>query len=1075
MKKEDLIKIFNKSITGKKHIEALRVIENDLITESNIEKDEFIVLIKSNVISDNLMSSYSCEIEIDNRNSEVISAQCTCDDYEKNEFTKKNYCCKHLVATFYRNIDDILEQVKNNSLTEEVDTKNKPDSYLSMLLSSKNKVNINFEVYIEKEPWKNRIRIFLKIGSRNNKYVIRDIEQFWVHYINNIPLHFGKNYIFDLNAQNFSYQSKNLLDIMDTIFEMKKKNLNYIDGKYIYIPEFLIKTFFEKIDKLKVYLCSGFFQREVLADIKNKNPEIDFSLKLYDDGFKLRLTSGLPKRFTYKNDVFQDGANIYIANGDFIYDIDSFLNIFEKTKEITFELEEEEEVITRLIPTLRKLTNNLKLSKNILDLIIEGDENFKFYIDRINDEITLTVNRCYPNIEFNLFSDDLKGKYIFRDDKKEKSLIALIDRIGFTIDDDKFVYKHSDDELFKLLKFEILNLQKHGEVFYSDRVKNIKNITNSNYNLSISKGKENYFDFKFDIAGVEHKEILKIVDALRNKLSYYKLKSGEFLDLENIELRRLVNLINACANSKEISKGNASIQTNKLMYLDSYLSKNDILLDTGNDVIVELQEKIESVSSMDYTLPKNLRATLREYQIEGFKWFKKLDFLGLSGILADDMGLGKTLQTISFIASKIEENNKSKTLIIAPTSLVYNWLSEFNKFTEGDFCTLNIGAKQERTKVLKEFMILDGKNVIITTYGLIKRDLDLYKSEKFDYIIIDEAQNIKNSKSQITKCIKELNSSNRFALTGTPIENNTLEIWSIFDFLMPGYLGEEVKFNTRFNKGLTENDYVLEELNRLINPFILRRLKRDVLEELPDKIFKDLYIPLNTKQRKAYGIYSKYIQSVLNKEDITDTSRTQASSIEILSYITKLRQLCLDPSIVLEDYTGDSSKIEALLEILDEKINSGSRILVFSQFTSVLKNIGKRLTDLNFKFSYLDGSVNVNKRCNEIEKFNNEDASIFLISTKAGGTGLNLTSADIVVHFDPWWNPAVEDQATDRAHRIGQTKAVEVIKIIAKDTIEEKIIALQNRKREMISKIIKDDTNELSFKDTFDDILELLK
>ena len=1077
MKKEELIKIFNKSITGKKHIEALRVLENDLISDYSTEKDEYIVLIKASVISENLMSSYSCALELDNISKEVIASHCTCSDYERNEFTKKNYCCKHLVASFYNDIDNILKTFKNDNSKAETEEKIAitKSSYLPLLLDLNGKEKISFEIYLEKEPWKNRIRAFLKIGSKSNMYVIRDLEQFWVHYINNIPLHFGKNYIFNLKEQIFSNQSKNLISFLDTVFELKKRNLDYIEGKYLYIPDFLLKSFFEGVNKLRVYLCSGFFQREVLADIRLENPTIKLNLQLEEEVFRLISSGDLPKRFTYKNDVFQSGASIYIPTSEFSHNIDNLINIFDKTKDITFDLLEEEIVITQLIPFLKKVSNNLQISKNILDLIIDGKPTFEFYIDRLDDDIVMDINVCYSEFKFNLLSDDFKGKYIFRDSMKEKELLALSNRIGFISKEDKFYYNSSDDNLFKLLKFEILTLQKYGEVFYSDRVKSIKNISSSNYTLDISKGKENYFDFKFNIKGVESSEILSIIKALRNKVLYYKLKNGEFLDLENLELKRLLLLINSCVESDSIKNGECVLGTNKLMYLDNYIIENNIDLNTGGDVLEELKSRMEKAASIKYILPNKLTATLRDYQYDGFKWFKKLDFLGLSGILADDMGLGKTLQTIAFITSKIEEKKNIKTLIITPTSLVYNWLSEFGKFTTEDFCTLNIGSKLDREKDLTDFMNDKEKNVIITTYGLIKRDLELYKKINFDYVIIDEAQNIKNSKSQITKCIKELKATNRFALTGTPIENTTLELWSIFDFLMPGYLGTESNFNTRFNKGLTENDYVLEELNRLINPFILRRLKKDVLDELPDKIIKELYIPLNTKQKKAYGIYSKYVQSIMNKEDITDTTRTQVNSIEMLSYITKLRQLCLDPKIVLEDYTGESSKIETLLELIDEKINNGSRILVFSQFTTVLKSIGAKLKNLAIEFSYIDGSVNINKRCDQIERFNNEEASVFLISTKAGGTGLNLTSADIVIHFDPWWNPAVEDQATDRAYRIGQTKAVEVIKLIAKDTIEEKIVNLQNRKRELISRIIKDDNNELVFKDSFDDILELLK
>lgn len=303
--------------------------------------------------------------------------------------------------------------------------------------------------------------------------------------------------------------------------------------------------------------------------------------------------------------------------------------------------------------------------------------------------------------------------------------------------------------------------------------------------------------------------------------------------------------------------------------------------------------------------------------------------------------------------------------------------------------------------------------------------------------------------------MKTINAKRRFALTGTPIENSLMELWSIFDFIMPNYLYDEKRFTSRYFRRLEEGPEIIQELNRLIKPFILRRYKKNVIKELPDKIEKRLYVPLSDEQTKVYEAYSKYVKDIIAKK-VEDLEFTR-SKIEILSYITKLRQLCLDPSVVMEEYNGDSGKIDSLMELLEQSVCENHKVLVFSQFTSVLKNIGKTLEKNNFRYSYLDGSIPSIDRMKMVEEFNNGENSVFLISLKAGGTGLNLTSADIVIHFDPWWNPAVEDQATDRAHRIGQENVVEVIKLIAKGTIEEKIVDLQDTKRELISKILGDD------------------
>ena len=300
-------------------------------------------------------------------------------------------------------------------------------------------------------------------------------------------------------------------------------------------------------------------------------------------------------------------------------------------------------------------------------------------------------------------------------------------------------------------------------------------------------------------------------------------------------------------------------------------------------------------------------------------------------------------------------------------------------------------------------------------------------------------------------------------------------LWSIFDFIMPGYLYDEKKFATRYHRRLEEDECLIKDLNRLIKPFILRRYKRDVIKELPDKIENKLIVPLDDEQLKVYSTYVKYIQDIIEKK--VENDEFAKSKIEILSYITKLRQICLDPSVVMDDYKGGSGKIDALLETVSQSIDEGHKILVFSQFTSVLNNISKAFRENEITYCYLDGSTPIKKRNKLVEDFNNDDTSVFLISLKAGGTGLNLTSADIVIHFDPWWNPAVEDQATDRAHRIGQKHVVEVIKMISEGTIEEKIISLQEEKKSLIDKVVGKDIklgDNISNLDE-EDILSLFK
>ena len=373
------------------------------------------------------------------------------------------------------------------------------------------------------------------------------------------------------------------------------------------------------------------------------------------------------------------------------------------------------------------------------------------------------------------------------------------------------------------------------------------------------------------------------------------------------------------------------------------------------------------------------------------------------------------------------------------------------------------GNKEERVEIMENISSYD---VILTTYGTLKNDYEWYDGKEFDYCIIDEAQHIKNSQSISSEIVKEIKAKVKFALTGTPIENNLLELWSIFDFVMPGYLYNKNRFQERF-VGTREGTVALK---KMIQPFVLRRLKKNVMLELPDKIEKKYYVEMNEEQKKVYSSYIADIKEKMNDKDITK------DKITIFSYLTKLRQLCLDPSVIVEGYNGGSSKIDTAVSIVSEAINAERKILLFSQFTSVLDSIKKTLNENKINYYYLDGSTKAQERIKLVNDFNSRnDVSVFLISLKAGGTGLNLTSADMVIHFDPWWNPAIEDQATDRAHRFGQKSNVEVIKLIAKGTIEEKILKLQEDKKEVIGEIMNGDYKDGSLLGTLseDEIKEL--
>lgn len=1058
MNEEMLLKIFTEGTSGKKYVDGKRVLENDLVSELSITAEDKLICIAGFVISENLFNEYSTKIELDVERKSILSTYCSCMDYEKNEGKKKNYACKHLTAAFYKSMEQLLKHPLISVEEKTEDGLMDSTALLQMLIGDdERKEEIKLEVFLNRKEWNNSICAEFKIGLKsmnsNNLFILKDINQFLSALHNNFPVPYSKNFIFDANNHKLSIQDRKLIEFMEILKDIEgnqkyvtRNGISTVEGKYLNIPMFLLREFMQIIKDHRIYLNEGFFYRPVETEIFEKSPEIDFDLKLIKGNYVLKSPGGMPESIGLKNDVLIYGTDIYLPDYDYCCRLTGYLKAFKERKVITFDSSQEDTVLRKLIPDLNFITPIVTLSKSIKDKIVISSCEFSFYFDKENNNISLELKVKYGAYEFNIFQD-FKEKIIYRSSQKEKKVIDFLTSLGFEQIKDKFYLLKEDDYIFRFFKYDIGRLQELGEVYYSERFKGLKGIGKNSIKADIKAGKYNYFDMQFKISDIPAQETAAILRAFRDNLRFYKLKSGEYLDLEELELNKFLKLLDS-VSQKEIEDNHISITSNRAAYMERYIEENTLRYIKGTKELKAVTEKLKAIEKLEFNEPEGLSGKLREYQKVGYNWFKTLDYLGFGGILGDEMGLGKTLQAIAFVLS----NKGSRTLIAAPTSLVYNWVSEFEKFAPTIKVGAVIGNKEEREELLNK----TGQfQVLVTTYNLLKRDLDVYKNLEFDYFIIDEAQYIKNSNSQNAAAVKEIKAGTRFALSGTPIENSLMELWSIFDFIMPGYLYDEKHFNVRYHKKLREEPVVIEEINRLIKPFILRRTKKEVLKELPDKIEKTITVNLEEEQKRVYKSYVNYAVELIEKR--VKDYEFESSKIEILSYITKLRQICLDPSILMTEYNGGSGKLEALMELLQQSTEEGHRVLVFSQFTSVLKNIAKRIGAEGISYSYLDGSISSEKRMNLVKDFNHGCSSVFLISLKAGGTGLNLTSADVVIHFDPWWNPAVEEQATDRAHRIGQKNVVEVIKLIAKGTIEEKILKLQEDKKKLISELMGED------------------
>ncbi|MDB2043619.1 DEAD/DEAH box helicase, partial [Clostridium perfringens] len=644
-----------------------------------------------------------------------------------------------------------------------------------------------------------------------------------------------------------------------------------------------------------------------------------------------------------------------------------------------------------------------------------------------------------------------------RDLKSEKYIEFQLERFKFIKREEDFCFIGNEEEMYELFSKGIKRLRELGEVLLSEELKEFK-VLDSSLISSELKELSNFYKLKFDFGDFELRELRESIEAMKNGDRFYRTKKV-YLDLEDTGIVNFLNLLEDLG-LENIKDNEVYIDKSKVLYIQEKLKDRNLSFIKGGNVLQEIVGKLLNKEFKRKLVPKALNAELRPYQKEGFKWINEITDLGFGGVLADDMGLGKTLQIIAFLLSQ----KKSKSIVVVPTSVIYNWMDEFEKFAPSIRIGLVHGSKSKRDKVLRDFkrglgIKIEEENlkeksyekydVLLTTYGTLKNDKKAYENLSFDYCIIDEAQNIKNPVAQATLSVKNIKSRCNIALTGTPIENNLMELWSIFDFVMPGYLFTKERFRERFI--LDESN--LSELKSLITPFILRRLKEDVLSELPEKLEKKYLVEMKGKQKQLYSFYVKAIKNQLNENKSSEKSGRD--KINLFAYLTKLREICLDPSLVVPDYTGGSSKLTVVKEIVKDASESGKKILLFSQFTSVLQKIEEDFKKEDISYLYLDGGTSAKDRVERVKKFN-EDSNIkvFLISLKAGGVGLNLTSASVVIHFDPWWNPAVEDQATDRAHRFGQENKVEVIKLVAKDTIEEKIVLMQEDKRELIQSLM---------------------
>ncbi|MGL5348693.1 MAG: SNF2 helicase associated domain-containing protein [Peptostreptococcaceae bacterium] len=1016
------------------------------------------------VVDGSSYNEYHTKIVINPQNLQPIEVVCQCKDFEDNNKKRnKLHICKHIVATmiaFLENIEDTDAEIEIKSLynalnsdqiqhnIDDIDESNQPtveDIILEII--GKEKEKINLEVNIDAATNQPYTIVDFKIG-KEKMYILKSPKAFTEARVYNREVVYGKDFTYDPGVQYFSDEDNLIAGFIDEMVSINdqisvvpkyRRQIELVDGKYLNVLGKSLKRFLTILGNkpIKFTINNSTYEPKILKE------DLPINFNIIDSNGELTLTTdeNMPIPLNAYGEVFFYNGNLYLPSYKQYSEYMKLYPVLKQQHKIKFKKENAKKVITQIIPVLEEISTTLELDKEI-EKKIKKDLITEFYLDRKKDEVSL-------DLKLNYAEDDANDYYIIRDTKKENHIKETLEKLNFEeTTNNKYIFKGNEQDLFTFLCDEVKSLKELGEVYYSDKLK--YKIEKTNINASVNNEPEGkYLEINFEIENIEEKEYKNILKSIKNKSRFHKLKNDVILDLEDDKLNDFMKMMDNLTNDvyKDLANQKLKIHNSKVIYLDQSLNNENLDFIKGRSNISTLANKIKTKDNIDSTIPKNLNATLRNYQIDGFKFFNTLSHYEFGGILADEMGLGKTIQAISFLLSK--ENKKS--IVVTPTSLIYNWKDEFENFAPSLKVLVMHGDKNQR---IEAFNTIGEYDIILTTYATLRNDFDYYKEMYFDYMIIDEAQNIKNPNAQNTETVKNINASVKFALTGTPIENNLVELWSIFDYLMPGYLFNQKSFENKFVGSKKEN---IKELKKMINPFILRRLKKDVLTELPDKIEKKYFVEMDKEQKKIYKALIDDINEKRNNEEFKE------DKITVFSYLTKLRQLCLDPSVLIEDYKGKSAKTEECIAIIKSSIEENRKILLFSQFTSVLKNLGQRLEEEGVNYSYLDGSINAAKRIDLVKEFNeSEDAKVFLISLKAGGTGLNLTSADLVIHFDPWWNPAIEDQATDRAHRFGQKNVVEVIKLIAKGTVEEKIIKMQEDKKELIRNVMSGDMNNAS-------------
>ena len=929
-----------------------------------------------------------------------------------------------------------------------------------------------------------KVSVSFRIG-KDRYYVLKDLTAFAEAVASKRFVEYGKALAFHHGLDAFAADSAPLAELIQELVAAYRDNYQQFKGSLQAEAPPLRELNLNQANRDRVFslLLGRDLEVEGEGWIKSKvrlaeqNPELDVLVEAKgQDGAVVSIRQKLM--------VFSGERYLYVCDGHLLYRcsedygramwvfLDGMVNTADKSRTVLVNGKDMplfyERVLETIAPYVRIHEKDLKVEDYKPEPLTA-----KFMFDSEGDnEIVLHPVLSYGDYSFHPVDDVDIPKSVCRDVPGELRISQAISKYFKHKDAEEgnLVIRGDEDAMFGLLGYGLEEFMELGEVYLSDSLKRLRVTPPPKISVGVSVA-GSWLELNIDAGDMSGRELMELLASYKQKKRYHRLRGGAFVELASSGLDALAELSEGLqVPDKEFLKLELKVPKYRALYLDRVFKDYEGANLYRDSLFKNIVRGMAAVEDSDYELPQGLSDTLRGYQKKGFRWLKSLDSYGFGGILADDMGLGKTIQIISLLLyEKQHDKDRQLSLIVCPASLIYNWENEFMTFAPSMRVLSVAGTAEEREEKLRTANDFD---VLITSYDLLRRDLGWYESMEFRFQVIDEAQYIKNAQTQNAKAVKVIRARSRFALTGTPIENKLSELWSIFDFLMPGFLYGYQRFKQEFENPIAkdQSEEALARLHRMIGPFVLRRLKQDVLKELPPKLENVIYSKLEGEQKNLYSANALELKQMLEGED---GERFASDRLKILARLTRLRQVCCDPRLCYEDCAGDSAKLDTCMELITDGLAGGHSILLFSQFASMLELLGQRLDKEGISYYLLTGSVPKEKRLAMVNAFNQKEAPLFLISLKAGGTGLNLTAADMVIHYDPWWNVAAQNQATDRAHRIGQKHVVSVFKLIAKDTVEENILKLQESKQNLANQIISEGTVSLSSL-TKEDVLQML-